>query len=175
MGEVYGNREDDNILVAAAKPVPSSPSEPKNTWAFDLQKQVQELTKVVSELRLQPKASQNHTPQSQQNTTRRKFRPQHDFSTPSQNQQSRRVQICYKCRAPGHISRFCNYNGQDQIDTNLKCQICNQFGHSAVQCYQFSSVNRRTPGDTGHTPPGNTGYVPGNEARRPSEIVIMYM
>jgi hypothetical protein len=36
MGEVYGNREDDNILVAAAKPVPSSPSEPKNTWAFDV-------------------------------------------------------------------------------------------------------------------------------------------
>jgi hypothetical protein len=28
MGEVYGNREDDNILVATAKPVPSSPSEP---------------------------------------------------------------------------------------------------------------------------------------------------
>jgi hypothetical protein len=123
MGKVYRNREDDNILVAAAKPAPSSPSEPKKTWAFDLQKQVQELTKVVSELKLQPKASQNHTPQSQQDTTRRKFRPQHDFSTPSQNQQSRRVQICYKCRAPGHI----------------------------------------------------TGYVPGNEARCPSEIVIMYM
>jgi hypothetical protein len=68
--------------VAAAKPVPSSPSEPKNTWAFDLQKQVQELTKVVSELRLQPKASQNHTPQSQQNTTRRKFRPQRRASFP---------------------------------------------------------------------------------------------
>ena len=120
MGEVYGYREDDNILVAAEKPAPSSPSEPKETRALDLQKQVQELTKVVSELKLQPKTSQNHTPQSQQNTTRRNFRPRQDFSTPPQNQQSRRV-LCYKCRAPSHISRLCNYKGQDQIDTNLKC------------------------------------------------------
>ena len=58
------------------------------------------------------------------------------------------VQIFYKCLAPGHIGRFCNYNRQDQIDTNVKCQLCNQFGHSVVQCYQFSSGNRRTPGYT---------------------------
>lgn len=171
MGEAYGYRNDENtLLVAAAKPIASS--EPKESWAKDLQKQVQDLTQVVSTLQLQTK------PRAASQQQKQSFVSQ---------QQPRSPMLCYKCHAPRHISKFCNWNGQGRIDAKFQCQLCNQFGHTAMQCCQynnfqnnsqesvhniqcqicsqfghtasqcsrqFQSGNTKCPGVTGHAPSG---------------------
>lgn len=41
---------------------------------------------------------------------------------------------CFRCGAPGHFERQCNWSGEGSKRPDLQCQICNQKGHAARRC-----------------------------------------
>ena len=59
---------------------------------------------------------------------------------------------CHACKGAGHIKRYCNW-ARGNSEPNTQCQLCEQFGHRAVNCF-LNSGNGRSPRDTGRVPLG---------------------
>ena len=140
MGEAYGYRKEEEIMVAAAKPSSSGIGQ-ESPIVQKLQNQISELTKAVTDLKLQREPRPRPFPK--------------DFNQKGNNVQ-RPPRVCFNCQAPGHFRGFCNWNGQGKTNVKLQCQLCQQFGHGAFQCLQHTNPgNQRNPGVIGHDPPGD--------------------
>lgn len=148
MGEAYGYRTDDTLLVAAAKPVAKhktfiGDNEPKSP-VVELQGQINLLTQTVAQLANDLKQQKETTA----NNDRRFSRPRNREPQGTASDRG----LCRKCRAPGHFARACNWNEHGNIDCSVQCRICGQTGHNAPQCTKFNSGNRRSPGLAGQEP-----------------------
>lgn len=65
---------------------------------------------------------------------------------------NRQQSTCHACKGAGHIKRFCNW-ARGNNEPNIQCQLCEQFGHRAINCC-LNSGNGRSPRDTGRVPLG---------------------
>ena len=158
MGEAYGYRIQDELMVAAAKPVAKAATNcsTETSVVNDLKSQIESLTQKVDQLSSQ---RVNRPYSNYRNQRPRRF-DQNNSNTATQNSDStgsqQRILTCHKCKGQKHFIRNCNWNGQGQCNPNVQCQLCSQFGHIASQCTQLVNTgNRATPGDTGHAPPGD--------------------
>ncbi|CAG2189777.1 unnamed protein product [Mytilus edulis] len=141
MGEAYGYRKNDEVCVAAAKPMVANDNNPVQ----ELQNQVKELTKALSELKSQSTDIKPEMPPKYQ-----KPRYNNNFSSQAGNN---RPKTCFNCQSPGHYRANCNWNGHGEISPTMQCQLCQQFGHGAFQCYHHSNPgNQSNPGVIGHAP-----------------------
>ena len=149
MGEAYGYRQEDEITVAAAKHL-NTKADSSVSKVDQLQNQISELTKAVSELKTQ------RAPGPRQRTYRNNFNGQQS-NFQGQRNVNRSPALCFNCQAPRHRKAECNWNGTGEINSKIQCQLCNQFGHAALQCLQHANPgNQQNPGATGHAPPGGS-------------------
>ncbi|CAC5403779.1 unnamed protein product [Mytilus coruscus] len=148
MGEAYGYRKDDVVCVAAAKPLVANDNNPVQ----ELQNQVKELTKALSELKSHSTDIKPGMPPKYQKPRYNNPRYNNNFSSQAGNN---RPKTCFNCQAPGHYRANCNWNGHGEISLTLQCQLCQQFGHGAFQCHHHSNPgNQLNPGVIGHAPSG---------------------
>lgn len=54
------------------------------------------------------------------------------LSQPSQ--QRKQTFTCFKCKGQGHAKSSCKWNGKGSSKPEVKCQMCEQFGHIAREC-----------------------------------------
>ena len=108
-GEAYKYRVHDKPMVAAAKALP------RNDDISNLQQQLGELTTMVQKL------STNNS---------RKF----SNTGPPKNQSQTSKPVCFNCNSQGHVRKYCNWNGSGNASPDILCQLCKQFGHTAMQC-----------------------------------------
>ncbi|CAC5394521.1 unnamed protein product [Mytilus coruscus] len=140
MGEAYGYRKDDVVCVAAAKPLVANDNNPVQ----ELQNQVKELTKALSELKSHSTDIKPGMPPKYQKPRYNNPRYNNNFSSQAGNN---RPKTCFNCQAPGHYRANCNWNGHGEISLTLQCQLCQQFGHGAFQCHHHSNPgNQSNPG-----------------------------
>ena len=177
MGEAYGYRCDD-LQVATIKQTTSTSSTAKQTEDLkssiinELKTPLDNLAKAVADLSLQPQQKPRYNNRQRSNmpkqsrpnefyggfpNTQKQSRP-HEFNSgfPKANfpsGQSRNT--CFRCGGANHYRNVCNFNGQGQSDPSVCCQLCYQYGHSAIQCTTLTlSGNLQPPGSTRHDPSG---------------------
>lgn len=76
------------------------------------------------------------------------------FTTTKNRDKSPRQFSCHACKGAGHVKRFCNW-ARGQSEPKIQCQLCEQFGHRAINCGTCNnSGNGRNPRDTGRVPLG---------------------
>ena len=51
--------------------------------------------------------------------------------------------VCHGCNCPGHIKKYCNWNGTGNVSPQCYCQLCKQCGHTALQCNKYSTTKTR--------------------------------
>lgn len=151
-GEAYKYRVHEQC--AAVGKFPQFQKAPHTDEISHLQNQISDLTAMV-----------------------RRITPETKYQPSGQGQSSG----CFNCRAHGHVKRYCNWNGDGKISSEICCQLCNQTGHGAVQCMRFKQKPDNTkktvcqicskPNHTASqcfqytqsgnlTPLGNTGHGP---------------
>lgn len=73
---------------------------------------------------------------------------------PTQSKTSPTVRTCYKCHGEGHMQRNCKWNGQGSRSATVKCQLCQQMGHTAPTCISLTTARTPEPcqlcGTSGH-------------------------
>lgn len=74
------------------------------------------------------------------------------FTTTTNRDNSPRQFLCHACKGAGHVKRYCNW-ARGQSEPKIQCQLCDQFGHRAINCAN-NSGNGRNPRDTGRVPLG---------------------
>ncbi|CAC5421431.1 unnamed protein product [Mytilus coruscus] len=138
MGEVYGYRKAE-LQVAAASKHPKSNDKHTSDFAA-LQSQIDTYTKMVQDLTLTSPKKNAH----QNRRTDRFSYNRQQITDPSHASSN----LCFSCNSSDHIKRYCNLNGQGIISSDVKCQLCDQIGHSAASCMKLSE-NRTIPGVPG--------------------------
>ncbi|VDI47531.1 Hypothetical predicted protein [Mytilus galloprovincialis] len=153
MGEAYGYRKAELQVAAASKQ--AKPSDKRDSEFASLQSQIDTLTKAVQNLtasKTDESTKQNRRtdrfaysrqqatyPLRQQTVVSRQPPPQ---ATNSRQQATYLPQatnnLCFNCNSPNHIKRYCNWNGQGVSSSDITCQLCDQIGHSAVNCKRLS-------------------------------------
>ena len=114
----------------------SSASASEKSEIAELKEQVQLITAMISDMKMQSKPDRS-TKSDQVNTDRRNFVGPH----------------CFKCKGRGHYQRECSWDGTGEFLSRAKCQLCFQEGHTANVCAKFVRGNRQNPGDR-HGRPG---------------------
>jgi len=75
--------------------------------------------------------------------------------------------VCYLCKGKGHRKRDCLWNHQQTSVPDLRCQICGQYGHGAMNCLRYISQIPPPPlpprvnsvyYNAGNAPQGNSVY-----------------
>lgn len=154
MGEAYGYRKAELQVAAASKQ--AKPSDKRDSEFASLQSQIDTLTKAVQNLtasKTDESTKQNRRTDrfaySRQQAT---YPPQatnsrQQTTNPPQATNSRQQatylpqatnNLCFNCNSPNHIKRYCNWNGQGVSSSDITCQLCDQIGHSAVNCKRLS-------------------------------------
>ena len=126
-GEAYKNRVHGEHNVAAARAA--------NDDISDLKRQMGELTNLLHKLSYDQQGQ--HAPNYMYNKFGAK-QTQSQFGARPQVS-SRSEIVCFNCNSPGHIKRLCNWNVQGNAHHTLECQLCNQKGHTALQCSKFNN------------------------------------
>ncbi|CAC5395980.1 unnamed protein product [Mytilus coruscus] len=149
--DAEANAHGDNFLqflMKTAKPLVANDNNPVQ----ELQNQVKELTKALSELKSHSTDIKPGMPPKYQKPRYNNPRYNNNFSNQAGNN---RPKTCFNCQAPGHYRANCNWNGHGEISLTLQCQLCQQFGHGAFQCHHHSNPgNQSNPGVIGHAPSG---------------------
>jgi hypothetical protein len=57
-----------------------------------------------------------------------------DTKLPDHQSNKRGPKICFKCDGPHHIKPKCNWTGEGMKSPGVRCQLCDQFGHTAKSC-----------------------------------------
>ncbi|CAC5405275.1 unnamed protein product [Mytilus coruscus] len=141
MGEAYGYRKAELQVAAASKQ--AKPSDKRDSEFASLQSQIDTLTKAVQNLT----ASKTDESTKQNRRTDRFAYSLQQATNPPQATNSRQQatylpqatnNLCFNCSSPNHIKRYCNWNGQGVSSSDITCQLCDQNGHSAVNCERLS-------------------------------------
>ncbi|CAC5403826.1 unnamed protein product [Mytilus coruscus] len=141
MGEAYGYRKAELQVAAASKQ--AKPSDKRDSEFASLQSQIDTLTKAVQNLT----ASKTDESTKPNRRTDRFAYSRQQATNPPQATNSRQQatylpqatnNLCFNCSSPNHIKRYCNWNGQGVSSSDITCQLCDQNGHSAVNCKRLS-------------------------------------
>lgn len=159
LGEAYGYRIADELMVAATNPATKTANKAtfEPSLAENLASQIAELTQKVEQLSSQRanrsfSNSDNWKPRrTDKNIRTRDTTSNFSYTAPQQNKLT-----CHKCRGQKHFIRNCNWNGKGQSNPDIQCQLWSQFGHIVSKCIQLTNTGNRThPRDTRHDPSGD--------------------
>lgn len=109
-GEAYKYRDNEPSMVAAARFTGSSGE------MGELRQQIENLQSAITDL--------TGAKQSNSQNSNRPYQRSNEYYT------------CHRCGGQGHVQRQCNCVGSKSPAT--KCQLCNQFGHTATNCALYS-------------------------------------
>ena len=126
-GEAYGYRIEQCSAV-------KNESGKRTSEFAEMKQQIAELGSAISKLT---------TNQASLNQTRQNQAPV--FNQPKfDSQYTTRSEIkCFNCGKYGHIKRFCPNSGS--LPSHPKCQLCQQFGHIALNCNLYCTPSLPQP------------------------------
>ncbi|KAL4238545.1 hypothetical protein ACF0H5_003252 [Mactra antiquata] len=54
---------------------------------------------------------------------------------------AKQAKVCHKCNGAFHFKNTCNWSGCGEKSPKTKCQLCDQFGHTAISCMKNPKAN----------------------------------